>query len=158
MRKKFSVVLLLMISVMPLFGQLALGLRFNRNNYMLHEHIYACVSIRNDSGKPLIFGSTPQLQGFILFDVRDQNNRLVPRRKGREFSAKGLYIAPGEIKNLVIPLDRYYEFKKEGAYYIHVYVSHNSIPREYRSQDEILRISGGSVIWSRTVGLPPLTM
>ncbi len=157
MKRKIAVVLLLMIGVLPLSGQLALGLRFNRDNYMLYEHIYACISIRNDSGKPLIFGNTPQLQGFILFDVRDQNNRLVPRRKGREFSAKGLYIAPGEIKNLVIPLDRYFEFSKEGVYHIHVYVSHNSIPREYRSKDELLRISAGTAIWTRTVGLPSRT-
>ena len=154
---KFAGVMLLAMCVTPLSAQVALGLRFNRANYMLYEHIYACISIRNDSGKPLIFGDRPELQGFILFDVRDKNNRLVPRRKGQEFSAKGLYIAPGEIKNLVIQLDRYYDFKKEGVYYIHTYVSHNSIPREYRSQDAVLRISGGTAVWQKRVGLPSRT-
>ena len=125
---KFAV-LLLSFCALELCGQLTVTLRFNRSNYMLYEHIYACVSIRNDSGKPLIFGSRPELQGFILFDVRDQKNRLIPRRKGQEFSAKGLYIAPGEIKNLVIPLDKYYDFSKEGAFFAHVYISHNSIRR-----------------------------
>ena len=88
------------------------------------------------------------------FDVRDKSDRLIPRRKGMEISVQGLYLAPGEIKNMVIPLHRYYDLRKEGIYYVHASVSHNKLPREYHSSAQPLRISGGSVLWERTVGLP----
>ena len=143
------------LSVMaPLYGRLTVGLRFNRSKYMQYEHIYACVTIRNDSGKPLLFGSRPELQGFVLFDVRDKNDRLVFRRKGEEISVQGLFLAPGEIKNMVIPLHKYYDLGKEGTYYVHAYVSHNKLGREFRSSSQMLRISSGAAIWKRTVGIP----
>lgn len=155
-RKIFKIVLaaVLVCGISPVFGRLRVGLRFNRTRYMQYEHIYACVTIRNDSGKPLLFGSRPELQGFVVFDVRDKSDRLIPRRKGMEISVQGLYLAPGEIKNMVIPLHRYYDLRKEGIYYVHASVSHNKLPREYHSSAQPLRISGGSVLWERTVGLP----
>ena len=159
--KRFCKMLLLTVVlfavIIPVSAQLSVGLRFNRTSYMLYEHIYACVAIRNDSGKPLMFGERPELQGFVLFDVRDSRGRLVPRRSGEEFSVKGLFIGPGEIKNLVIPLDKYYEFSKDGTYYIQTYVSHNNVPREYRSRDVLIRISSGAVVWQKVVGLPSRT-
>ena len=120
---KISVLWLLLLCGMQLFGQLTVGLSFNRSRYMRYEHIYACVTIRNDSGRPLLFGQRPELQGFILFDIRDHRNHLVQRRENQEFSAQGLYIAPGEVKNIVIPLHKYYKLDKEGSYKIHAYVS-----------------------------------
>ncbi|MBE6388573.1 MAG: hypothetical protein E7043_00180 [Lentisphaerae bacterium] len=139
------------------YGQFSVSLRFNRSRYMLYERIYACVTLRNDSGKPLLFGKRPELQGFILFDIRDSSNRLIQRRKGMEISVDGLYIAPGEIKNMVIPLNKYYDLDKEGVFHIHAYVSHNNIPYEYRSKDELIRISAGAVVWQKVVGLPSRT-
>lgn len=148
---------LLLFSTLQLSGQLNVGLSFNRSRYMRYEHIFACVTIRNDSGRPLLFGQRPELQGFILFDIRDNRNRPVPKREGKEFSAQGLYIAPGEVKNLVIPLHQYYKLDKAGDFKIHVYVSHNRIPREYRSKDILIRIFNGAVIWEKSVGLPSRT-
>jgi len=151
---RILLIVLLLSGFLPLSGQLKVGLRFNRNKYMQYEHVYACVTIRNDSGKPLLFGSRPELQGFVLFDVRDSSNRLIFRSKDAEISVQGLYLAPGEIKNMIIPLHRYYDLRKEGTYYVHAYVSHNRLPREYRSSSQVLRVSAGAVIWKRTVGIP----
>lgn len=154
---KISALWLLLLCGVPLLGQLTVGLSFNRSRYMRYEHIYACVTVRNDSGRPLLFGQRPELQGFILFDIRDHRNHLVPRRENQEFSAQGLYIAPGEVKNIVVPLHKYYKLDKDGSYRIHAYVSHNRIPREYRSKDILIKVSSGSVIWEKTVGLPSRT-
>ena len=141
-------------AAVPLFGQLVVSLSFNRTRYMVHEHIFACVTIRNDSGKPLLFGDRPELQGFILFDIRDGRHVPLKRRAEREFSATGLYIAPGEIKRIVIPLHRYYDLSAPGDYTIHAYVSHNLVPKEYRSRDVEIRVMNGTPVWEKTVGLP----
>ncbi|MBR7120788.1 MAG: hypothetical protein IKC94_00920 [Lentisphaeria bacterium] len=152
--KKSILVWLIVLAALPVSGQLSVSLRFNRSVYMTHEQVYACITIRNDSGRPLLFGERPELQGFILFDIRDQNNRLIQRIPGAELQAKGLYIAPGEIKNVVVPLHRYYNLKRAGTYQVHVYISHNNLPREFRSRNAILRISNGAVVWRKEVGLP----
>lgn len=154
---KAAVMLLLMLAVMPVSGQLSVTLRFNRTHYMVHEQVYACVTIRNDSGRPLIFGERPELQGFILFDIRDQNNRLIQRLPDMEFQTKGLYLAPGETKNIVVPLHRYYNLRRAGTYRIHAYVSHNALRQEFRSRNVSIRVSDGAVVWRKTVGLPSRT-
>ena len=151
---KFVLLAIFAAGSLPVFGQLAVSLSFNRRRYMVHEHIYACVTIRNDSGKPLLFGERPELQGFVLFDIRDERGLLVKRRSGTEFSVTGLYIAPGEVKRIVIPLHRYYDLSRSGLYRIHAYVSHNMVPHEYRSRDVSIRLSPGVVIWEKTVGVP----
>ena len=156
-RKICCGIFLLAVLSFSAYGQLSVSVRFNRNRYMLYERVYACVTLRNDSGKPLLFGKRPELQGFVLFDIRDSRNRLIPRRKGMEISVDGLYIAPGEIKNMVIPLHKYYDLDREGVFHIHAYVSHNNLPYEYRSKDQLIRISSGAVIWQKVVGLPSRT-
>ena len=137
--------------------QIGVSIMLNRRSFMVYEHIYACVTLRNDSGRPLMFGSRPELQGFILFDIRDDNNRPVSRIPGREISVTGLYLGPGELKNMVIPLSRYYDLTKPGRYRVYAYVSHNVLPREFRSKDAMFTVSEGLEVWKRTVGLPALT-
>ena len=155
--KKISVLFLLMLAVLPVFGHLTVTLRLNRTHYLVHEQVYACVTIRNDSGRPLIFGDRPELQGFILFDIRDQNNRLVQRLPDVEFSAKGLFLAPGEIKNVIVPLHRYYNLRRAGSYRVHAYVSHNRLSGEYRSRNALFRVVNGAVVWRKAVGMPSRT-
>ena len=155
--KKIKCFLLVLMSAgifLPLAAQIGLAIKLNRSNYMRYENIFACITLRNDTGKPLLFGSTPNLQGFILFDIRDENNRPVPPRKDREITVTGLYLAPGMTKNMVIPLTRYYELTENGRYRVHAYVSHNAVSREFRSKDAAFRITEGLQVWRKKVGLP----
>ncbi|NCC94702.1 MAG: hypothetical protein EOM10_15770, partial [Opitutae bacterium] len=59
-------------------AQVAMDLTLNRSIYMQYEPIYACVTLRNDSGRPLLFGKRAELQGYVLFEVTDQRGRVVP--------------------------------------------------------------------------------
>ena len=154
---KIGVVAAMLGLLGPLRAQVGVSIMLNRRSFMIHEHIYACVTLRNDSGRPLMFGNRPELQGFILFDIRDRNNRPVPRIPGREINVTGLYIGPGEHKNMVIPLSRHYDIGKPGQYRVYAYVSHNVLPREFRSKDVLFSVSEGLEVWKRTVGLPALT-
>ena len=64
-------------------GQIGMNLTLNRTAYMQYEPVYACVTLRNDSGRPLVFGEDPRLQGFLLFEITDSKGRLVPKRTGQ---------------------------------------------------------------------------
>lgn len=152
--RKFSGVLLLLLLFIPAKAQLVVSLIFDNQRYMLFENVYACVTVRNDSGRPLLFGSSPELTGFVLFEVRDSRKRLIPRKKGAEISTQGLYIAPGESKKIIVPLHKYYDLSQEGFYHIHAYISHAQLPNEYRSADKAIHISHGSPVWEKVIGVP----
>ncbi len=138
-------------------AQIGMNLTLNRTTYMQYEPIFACVTLRNDSGRPLVFGSDPRLQGFLLFEVTDVKGRLVPKRAGaRELSITGLLLRAGEIKKLVIPLNRYYDLDPVGIYRVNAYISHSMLKDEFQSNVERFDVDGGIEVWNRTVGVPQL--
>ncbi len=139
-----------------LAGTVSIQVRLNRMVYMQYEPVYACVTLRNDTGRALLFGNDPRLQGFILFDIRDSHGRQVAKREDREISVTGLVLAPGEIKSMVIPVQKYYHLEKCGTYRIAAYISHNLLPAEYQSDDQLFRVESGVTVWEKTVGLPDL--
>ncbi len=154
---KFLLAALTFTLLLPLgAGTVSIQTRINRMVYMQYEPIYACVTLRNDTGRALLFGDDPRLQGFILFDIRDIHGRKVPKREGREISVNGLILAPGEIKNMIIPVQKYYHLEHCGTYRIAAYISHNLLPEEYQSEDQLFRVEPGVTVWKKTVGLPDL--
>ena len=148
--------LCVIFSALTLCARVSINLSLNRSVYMRFEHIYACVTLRNDSGRPLLFGSDPALQGFLLFEIRDSFNRPINQRKGADISVTGLYLAPGEVRRLIFRLNQHYQLDRCSKYYVHAYVSHNELKNEFRSRDVSFEVSNGSKVWSRTVGLPDL--
>ena len=153
MRNLLLTAMLTAAACSPLMAQIGIDISLNRNLYMQYEPIYACVSLRNDTGKPLLFGKDPRFQGFVLFDIRDRNGRVIPQKKDTGISVTGLIMRPGEIKRMVIPIHKYYDLDNTGRYTINAFVSHNHLPHEYQSRDVNFRIENGLTVWSRTVGL-----
>lgn len=139
------------------FAQVAMDLSLNRTVYMQYEPIYAAVTLRNDSGRALAFGHDPKLQGFVLFEIRDSKNNLVPKRPGAEINTTGLLLRAGEIKRLVIPVSKYYNLDPLGTYRMFAYVSHAQLPAEYQSKEARFQVSPGVEVWSKSVGIPDLT-
>ncbi len=154
---KHLLTLTLLICTVATFGQIAMEVSLNRTVYMQYEPIYAAVTLRNDSGRALPFGSNPKLQGFLLFEIRDSKNRVVPKRPGMEINTTGLLLRAGEIKNLVIPVSKYYDLDAIGNYRIIAYVSHAQLEQEYQSKEVSFSIGNGVTIWSKQVGIPDLT-
>ena len=139
------------------FAQVAMDLSLNRTVYMQYEPIYAAVTLRNDSGRALAFGHDPKLQGFVLFEIRDSKNNLVPKRPGAEINTTGLLLRAGEIKRLVIPVSKYYNLDPLGTYRMFAYVSHAQLPAEYQSKETRFQVSPGVEVWSKSVVIPDLT-
>ena len=140
-------------AIPELRAQLGLEISLNRKVYMRYEPIYACVTIRNDSGRPLLFGKDPRLQGFVLFEIRDSRGRVIPQRTNADISVTGLLLGPGEVKNMIIPIQKYYNLDRCDDYSINVFVSHNQLSEEYQSRDTYFRIDTGIKVWSRSVGI-----
>ena len=153
---KFCVVLLALFSTVVAFAQVGLEASLNRDVYMQYERIYVCLTMRNNSGRPLLFGKDPALQGFLMFDVRDERERPMPKKGKEEISVTGLLLQPGEVKKMIFRLDNYYDFTRCGRYRIHAYISHNLLKNEFRSNDVTLSVESGVTEWSHTVGLPDL--
>ena len=151
---KIAGLLLILFTLMPLKGQLVVSLTFNRRRYMIYEQIFACVTVRNDSGRPLLFGKSPELTGFLLFDIRDERKRMIGKRQELEISTAGLFLGPGEVKRLIVPVSKYYDMSKPGTYFIHAYVSHNQLSNEFRSASEMIKVDNGAIIWEKKVGVP----
>ncbi|MBQ9501079.1 MAG: hypothetical protein IJU70_02865 [Lentisphaeria bacterium] len=153
-------ILLFAAAALPLLLSAQLGLRmeFNRKDFMLYEPVYVCITIRNDSGKALLFGSNPKLQGFILFDIRDRKNNRIPQRKDSELNVTGLFLGPGETKSITIPLHKYYDLDRTGMFQVRAYVSHNLLEHEYQVRDSVfIRIHSGVEFKRITVGIPDLS-
>lgn len=156
--KKFFGAVFALAALFPAYSQLGLRIEMNRKVYMLYEPIYACISLRNNSGRPLVFGQNPKLQGFIYFLIQDSKGRTIAKRPGTEISATGLLLKPGESRNLVLPVNEYYELEKAGSYTINVCVAHNLLPRELKSsRSQTFAVENGVEVWSAVTGVPDIT-
>ena len=144
---------LMTVAALPVAAQIGIEVSLNRSIYMQYEPIFACVSLRNDSGRPLLFGADPRFQGFVLFDIRDRDGRPIPQRPDSGISVTGLALRPGEVKRMVIPIHKYYDLDRTGRYTVRAFVSHNMLQNEYQSEGVRFRVERGVDVWSRTVGV-----
>ena len=138
-----------------LHAQLALELTIPRPLYLEYERIIVRVKMRNYSGQPLVFGRDERLSGKLLFDIT-LNGKAVEALPETEYPMTGTILQPGETREFLVQLNRYYKLTKPGIYNIHAYVKHQLLPNDYKSQDCRFEVTKGAKAWSRTVGIPEL--
>lgn len=152
----FILTALLTLLAPVLSGQVGMSIELNRTAYMQFEPVYAKITFRNDTGKALLFGKSPRLQGFLMLEITGTGQRLVNKRKDKEISIDGLVLGPGEIKSIIVPVNEYYDIDRIDNYKIHAYVAHSMLKREYRTPDTFFQVENGAPVWKRTVGIPDL--
>lgn len=146
---------LLLFVGQSVFAQLAMQLGSNQLTYMLFEPMYFSLKIRNDSGRPMVFGTDDAIRAEVFFEVQDAKYKPM-----EEFPAKavmlnqGKVINPGQIVDLVFKFSDIYKLNKSGIYRIHAYVKHPQLKETFKSNDIRIDVSKGSEIWSREIGLP----
>ena len=149
--------LLLLLTLLPGLcrAQLAISLKMNRTNYLQYEVVYAKISIHNNSGHAVVFGENKRLQGKLLFKIMDNQQNLVGETdKNTSYPMAGIIIEAGKDKEFVVPVSRYYKFKKCGVYRLYAYIEHNMFEETYRSNDAIFEINQGVTVWEQAVGIP----
>ena len=155
-KKLFCLIGLLLLGGSGLFAQVGMALEINRNSFLQYEPIYAKITFRNDTGKALLFGKSPRLQGFLMFEITGSGQKFVSKRKGVEISIDGLVLKPGEIRSIIIPVNKYYNLDQPDNYKIHAYVAHAMLDKEFRTPSCFFQVEHGGVIWKKTVGIPDL--
>ncbi|MBO5899537.1 MAG: hypothetical protein J6Q80_02295, partial [Lentisphaeria bacterium] len=113
---KFFLSLMLLFATIAAYSQIGMRIVLNRKVFMQYEPVYACVTIKNNTGRVLAFGNDPRLQGFVYFIVTDSKGRRVPKIEGKEISVLGLTLKPGEERNMVIAVNDYYNLDTPGIY------------------------------------------
>ena len=138
-----------------LHAQLALELTVPRPLYLEYERIIVKVKMRNYSGQPLVFGRDERLSGKLLFEITLNGKTLAPLPDA-EYPMTGTILQPGETREFLVQLSRYYKLTQPGIYNVHAYVKHKLLPNDYKSQDRRFEVTTGAKAWSRTVGIPEL--
>ena len=157
MKKLLLAYALLMLSAGSLlFGQIGMALEINRNCFLQFEPVYAKITFRNDTGKPLLFGKSPRLQGFLMLEISGVGQKFVSKRPNKEISIDGLILRPGEIRSIIVPVNEFYNIDQVDNYKIHAYISHAMLPKEYKTPDRFFQVEHGATIWKRTVGIPDI--
>ncbi|QSH41946.1 hypothetical protein P0136_05410 [Lentisphaerota bacterium ZTH] len=156
MKSKILLLVLLGVLAMPLtsWGQIAMRLELSRHYFLQYEPVFAKILLRNDSGHAVAFGNHKKLQGQLLFEIIDSRQRRISRIKGTVYPMVGILLRPGATREIVVPVNKYYNLLKCGKYRIKAFIQHNMFEDSYQSNECTFDISQGSVIWQRTVGVP----
>ena len=137
-----------------LLANIAMKIELSRKNYIEYEAVYAKLTMRNDSGHVLAFGAHEKLRGSVSFEISDEYNNLIKRRNQQKIDIIGTIIKPGETKQMIINLGKFYDTMPAAKYNIIAYIKHAQLPQQYQSNRAYFNITKGHVIWERTVGIP----
>lgn len=141
--------------IQSVFAQIGMQLATSQRTYMLYEPIQVVLRLRNDTGRPLVFGLEEDLKAEIYFEIQDRNFKRMEKYPLKPLVLnKGRVVMPGHVVDMMINLGDLYKFDSPGVYRIHAFIKHPQIKDTFRSNDVRFDVSTGSVYWSREIGLP----
>lgn len=151
-----AVLILCVISSLRVDAQIALSLELNHKSYLKYEPIIAKLRMRNYSGRAIVFGENPKLQGKIRFEIEAQGGGFIPPRGDKSPSIKGMVLPSGVTKDVEFAVTNFYQMTDIGVYRVAAIISHPLMPSEYRSNTVTCTIAKGVTIWQRRIGVPQL--
>lgn len=138
-----------------IFAQIAMQLASSQRTYMLYEPIRLVLRLRNDTGRPLVFGLNEEIRAEVYFEVQDRNYKRMDKFPLKPLVInKGKVVFPGQMVDLAVDLNKLYHFDSPGVYRLHAFIKHSQIKDTFKSNDIRFDISRGNVYWSREIGLP----
>ncbi|MDD4817044.1 MAG: hypothetical protein PHI85_03640 [Victivallaceae bacterium] len=150
-------VLTLLLAALPfasLFAQIGVTLDFQKREFLRYEPVIAKVTLRNDSGQTIVFGSGEDFRGDLKFEILDRSKRILPLIDPGVRMVDGIVMRPGESQDVFVYLNRFYDLSSPNRYDIKCVVSHTSQAKSYESNPKYLEVSPGVTEWKRTVGVP----
>lgn len=140
-----------------LFAQLAMSLKLNAQNYIRYEKIYAKLTIKNQSGQPIVFGSNKNLKCKISFEIETIKGDRPKSLETPMYEITDTLLPAGEKQTFSIPITKYFEFLSDGKYRIKAIVTHTQLPKSYETEQVEFNIIDGKVVWTTSVGVPSLS-
>jgi hypothetical protein len=136
-------------------AQLGIELKLDRQYYLSYEVVSATVTLRNYTGNTLIFGGggAGEKGSFLHFLVRRGAEKLVPVMQGAK-PLGDLILGAGETRRVTLVLNDLYNLQADGKYVVSAQIGHFRLPQDYRSDERHFEVSRGTMVWSRTVGVP----
>lgn len=148
---------ILVLAAAPrLSAQVAVSLAIDRQNYLPYENIWASVSIKNQTGHPLTFGSNPKLKGVLDFQILTPDGKAAPLLKGKDATIFGV-LPPGGTESYCISLTRLYKVTEPGKYRVRAVLSHSLLSSSYQSNEVVFTIISGMEVWKTEVGIPSMS-
>jgi hypothetical protein len=160
LRHIFTAVFILFLIPVGVRAQVAIVVKPVQVNYLQYESVFVRVAMRNLSAHPLAFGEALGLKGSLQFELRrsDRNDPSFVRslKDASLPDMTGVILPPGGEKSYMFNLSKHYDLRSTGRYTVKAVLRHPQMETPYQSKEAHFNIVRGSVIWSRTVGLPLL--
>lgn len=151
--KNLIALILLFISTIS-FAQLAMKLSIDNQSYIKYEQINAILSIKNQSGIPIVFGDNKKLSAIVKLKLQRISGEVPKSTNTKSLTIKNVIIKPGEQEEFSIPVSDYYSFNGEGRYKIKAIVSHPQLNSSFQTNYIEFNIIKYDTVWSTTVGIP----
>jgi len=156
--KKVKVIIISLMFILISFnvlGQVNIKLELSKRLYVQYEKIYAKVTLRNDTGNTIIFGSNEALKGSIDFVIENKKQEPIFINSDTPLpKLEGIILKPNGYEMIIVCLNNHYSLQRRGKYRIKATFKHRRIPFRYRSEILPFEISKGITMWEQTVGIP----
>jgi hypothetical protein len=114
--------------VLPLSGELQVGLQFYRETYRLNEPIPVQINVVNDSSEPVKFYISPLIYESLFFSMKTPMNEDVELLDSFQVEMKNNSSSSGDFREItlmpqeefsrLIDLTQWFDIKESGYYYI----------------------------------------
>ena len=136
------------------WAQLGIQIKTDRPSYFTFEPVYVTVTLRNNSGNPLVFSDQKPLSGFVNLKVTSADDRTVAPLCPAPNLGMNLILGTGETKDLIVRLDSLFNLQRGGSYLVHALAGHDRLPDDYRSDPAQFVLQSGLPIWQKRLGAP----
>ncbi|MBO5724112.1 MAG: hypothetical protein J6S58_04720, partial [Lentisphaeria bacterium] len=138
-----------------LYGQVAMKAEILQTHFLQYEPVYLRLTMRNQSGHPLVFGEHSGLRGSLRFEITAIGVAgHIHRRSAETPTLKGIILQPGTTRVFTYNVSAYYDLRKQLNYELKAVISHPQLGSDYESNKVGFSVIGGQEIWHALVGIP----
>ncbi len=152
MHRLLASILLLLLTHLPAFAQLDVGIELQRRMFLRGESIEAKVTIRNLSGHDIVLRDTDTDRWFGFEVMRGLDTPIGPIEAN--YQNPGQPILAGETVERTVDLLKLFPINELGAYSVRATIFFPEMKKYIVSPQAKIDISDGKILFSKTVGVP----
>ncbi len=135
-------------------GQLGVTVSTDRKKYIRYEPINLGITLRNNSGHALDFGTTPDTGGYLRFQIRHRRGEHQLKEVKGLNPVENLVLPAGGTKSIDISISNFFQFHSPDDYVLVARIGHRRLKHDFESSPVKFQVSGGVNVWHREVGVP----